>query len=621
LKNWKLKSAKKFQLVEFKKIIIMRAKSNVTDGYIIYAVSGTNTISFAIDFRNSNTDGLLGFSVERIEKTHGKRKYLNGYKVFRELIKNPTPETVVSTYDHPVQSFVWDDFACYDDTEYEYLFHPMKGTPKQPDRNYNPISVKISTEKLFSDFEHDIFFNRGVASSQAYCREFQNIRPNEIEDPVLRQKAWDWLSRQLDDAILQFIKQAKKGDTLLGCFYEFHYEPVVKAFKDAIGKGVIVKLIIDAKVNEYTNKKGEFFESFPRKKNLDVLQNVGISIDPSDGIVYYREAKKNDIQHNKFMVLIEKTKGNLPTQVWTGSTNISLGGIHGQTNVGHWIRNPKVAEKYEKYWKILSDDPGAQDQDDRATKTIKNNVLKKLIESLQKNIEFTSLDDIPYGITPVFSPRRGLSMLDTYVKTMDNAKDIACVTLAFGINKIFKENLKDNTNKDHITFLLLEKEDKPTKKSKDPFVYIGAKNNVYKSWGAYIEDKLYKWAEETSTRSLKLNQHVAYIHSKFMLVDPLSSDPIIVSGSANFSEASTNDNDENMVIIRGNQRAADIYFTEFNRIFNHYYFRAVYNNAKEKKRTDSESLFLKSNDSWLNKYSFGKLRYKRVDMLSKMTGF
>ena len=45
----------------------------------------------------------------------------------------------------------------------------------------------------------------------------------------------------------------------------------------------------------------------------------------------------------------------------------------------------------------------------------------------------------------------------------------------------------------------------------------------------------------------------------------LGSDPIVVTGSANFSHASTNDNDENMLVIRGSQRVADSYFTEFNR--------------------------------------------------------
>ena len=104
-------------------------------------------------------------------------------------------------------------------------------------------------------------------------------------------------------------------------------------------------------------------------------------------------------------------------------------------------------------------------------------------------------------------------------------------------------------------------------------------------------------------------------------MDPLSNDPVVVTGSANFSEASTNDNDENMLIIRGDKRVADIYFTEFNRLFNHYYFRSVYKNAKEHKRNDEGSLELLPNDTWLKKYEPGKFRYKRVEMFTKMGGF
>jgi phosphatidylserine/phosphatidylglycerophosphate/cardiolipin synthase-like enzyme len=44
-----------------------------------------------------------------------------------------------------------------------------------------------------------------------------------------------------------------------------------------------------------------------------------------------------------------------------------------------------------------------------------------------------------------------------------------------------------------------------------------------------------------------------------MLVDPLCDDPLIITGSANFSDASTTKNDENMLVIRGDTRVADIY--------------------------------------------------------------
>ncbi|MCF8325609.1 MAG: hypothetical protein K9I84_11670 [Leadbetterella sp.] len=596
----------------------MRSKSNKIGGYVVYAVSGTNSISFAIDFREANTIGLLGFAVERINISTGERKYIDGYKVFESVIPNPDINTVANTYSHPVQSFVWDDFSCYDDTAYEYLFYPLKGTPKDLDRSAEPISIAITTEKLFSNEEHDIFFNRGVASSQAYRRRFFNLPPDKITNPEMKKDALNWLSRHLDDAIIKFIGNAKAGETLLGCFYEFRYLPVVTAFKKAIDNGVNVKIIIDAKENETIDKKGKFHESFPRVANLNALSEAGIPSSKSAGYIIKREAKKNDIQHNKFIVLLDEN--GKEKEVWTGSTNISMGGIHGQTNVGHWVRNQKVAEKYAAYWNVLSTDPGGKEEDDRATIKTKNNELKKQVEDIQANIKFVTWNDIPVGITPIFSPRNGLSILESYVSMFDNAKNMACVTLAFGINKLFKDYLEDNTDGHHISFMMLEKEDKPNARSKEPFRYIGAKQNVYKSWGAYIDDELYRWAKETSTRSMGLNEHVAYIHSKFLLVDPLSNDPVVVTGSANFSEASTNDNDENMLIIRGDKRVADIYFTEFNRLFNHYYFRAVYKKTQEQNRFDEGSLKLEPNDKWLEKYEEGKLRYKRVMMFTKMEG-
>ena len=150
---------------------------------------------------------------------------------------------------------------------------------------------------------------------------------------------------------------------------------------------------------------------------------------------------------------------------------------------------------------------------------------------------------------------------------------------------------------------------------------MSARNNVYKAWGSFLRDPLYQWTRETNAKLLMLNKHVSYIHSKFLLVDPLSDDPIVVTGSANFSKASTNDNDENMLLVRGDKRAADIYFTEFNRLFFHYYFRSVVEATARQNRRDSDGLFLIEDDSWLKKYKRGSLKQKRVDVFTHMEGF
>ena len=64
-----------------------------------------------------------------------------------------------------------------------------------------------------------------------------------------------------------------------------------------------------------------------------------------------------------------------------------------------------------------------------------------------------------------------------------------------------------------------------------------------------------------------------YVHTKYMLADPLGPEPVVVVGSANFSGRVDDRNDENMLVIRGNAAVADIYLGEFMRLFSHYAFR------------------------------------------------
>jgi hypothetical protein len=95
--------------------VTMHFVSKKIGGYRIYAVTGINTVSFAIDFREADTTDLLGFAVERHDPTEDERYFMYGMKIFRSIIPNPDEQMIVSTYQHPVQSFVWDDFTAKPD--------------------------------------------------------------------------------------------------------------------------------------------------------------------------------------------------------------------------------------------------------------------------------------------------------------------------------------------------------------------------------------------------------------------------------------------------------------------------------------------------------------------------
>jgi phosphatidylserine/phosphatidylglycerophosphate/cardiolipin synthase-like enzyme len=84
-----------------------------------------------------------------------------------------------------------------------------------------------------------------------------------------------------------------------------------------------------------------------------------------------------------------------------------------------------------------------------------------------------------------------------------------------------------------------------------------------------------------------------------MLIDPLGDDPLVISGSGNFSDPSVKENDENMLVIHGDTRVADIYLGEFMRIFNHFYFRYL----QQKLGTpDEKTAYLVPDDSWTGRY-------------------
>ena len=186
---------------------------------------------------------------------------------------------------------------------------------------------------------NSVYFNRGVAGSQAYVKKFGNKKPPEIG-----QEAYDWLSRGLAEALVTFIQQARDDTwTIHAAVYEFQHLPVLREFKSAIDRGAKVVIIFDDK--DTPNGPGK-----DNKKALNLTHIPETSIKP-------RKSDSSYIPHNKFIVLLHD---NVPQQVWTGSTNITLGGIFGHSNVGHLVRDEKIAKIYELFWQELYNDPKAK---------------------------------------------------------------------------------------------------------------------------------------------------------------------------------------------------------------------------------------------------------------------
>jgi len=592
----------------------------------VNAIAGTGVVLLGLNAEESATKGLLGFRIYR--KTAGIGDYV-------ALINSRNFENAESkSQEIPFQAFMWSDYSVEPKTAYSYKVVPVYGSPASLEAGQS-IEVTITTEDPAGD-THAIYFNRGVAGSQAYSRRFgkymkwyntmdfkgkimkEYLKPEDVPGG----EAYKWLSRGLEEALIEFIGQATNSDySLRAAVYEFTYLPVIQAFVDALERGADVKIIHHAKQERSSqmssDKTSDVTVTFKDKSKTPVVyNNKTISLEENDDSVCKAAVnavdkigladknhssafnsmlisrKDTTISHNKFIILFKNGK---PVQVWTGSTNITDGGIYGQSNVGHIIRDEAVAQKYYEYWQKLSTDPikkskkGMPDDAGIANWTVKQQ--PDMVGIPPEN-----------SITPIFSPRLTDAMLDWYAERFDSAKSSVFFTAAFSVaNQIFEKVkvAKKTDGNPYLRYLLLEGITGLIK-PKYPAMAAIPQNRI--AWGDMLktrsvtDDKHHQFIETLTG----LNDHVNYLHTKYMLIDPLSDDPIVITGSANFSDASTTDNDENMVVIRGNTRVADIFLGEFMRLFNHFRYRNYANNLSEEE--EEKQTYLVSDDSWLKSY-------------------
>jgi phosphatidylserine/phosphatidylglycerophosphate/cardiolipin synthase-like enzyme len=173
----------------------------------------------------------------------------------------------------------------------------------------------------------------------------------------------------------------------------------------------------------------------------------------------------------------------------------------------------------------------------------------------------------------VFSPHHGKTAFELYKAIAGSPGKPLFMTFPFGIVADFRPVFDKNDGV--LRYALLDKyvnggNAASRKKAIDDTIRIRKLPNVGMALGSRIfVDSIDGWLKEAAG----IGQFVNWVHTKFMLLDPLGTKPVTITGSANWSLPGTNENDENMVIIRGNKRVADIYFTEFLRIFAHHRFR------------------------------------------------
>ncbi len=544
----------------------MRSRA-ARDGVTLRVVAGTNSVLLAMDLQESARPGCLGFSVERTDLDTGERRWLPNMLRFPSD-RGDGRQTTASA---PLQVFRWGDYTARAGRRYAYRAVARYGSPADVIREGRAIeagrslpggvAVEVRTEDSANPTTA-VVFNRGAAASKAYNDKFG------ATDPAKNPVALAWLSRGLEEALLAFLSRAEGPDWgLHAVVYEFQKPNLLDAVGTAKARGAEVKVAYHARVKGAADQADDrrareeagaveeaadaAGDDKTAARNLAAIWDARLDAALGSSLKPRRAPPQGAIMHDKYVVLL---KDGTPVAVWTGSTNWTEGAIYGQLNVGHAVSDPVVAALYERSFQLLFTDPDAE-------------------HTKAGNEQLTpvppSRDAIPHGVTVLFSPQSDLRMVELYAEICANAK-LLLVSAPFLLHSVIRGALFSPPG-DALRYVM---SDKPgafgAKGAID--LFNGAPGNQGAA-ATMLKGPLNDFQGKLLEGRESFHHGGVHVHTKIILVDPFGTDPILVTGSANFSTNSTTANDSNTLILRGDSAVADIYATEFMRMFQHYWFR------------------------------------------------
>lgn len=552
-------------------------KASMTrQGLTVRIIAGTRNAIVAMDLQDNKRPNCLGFSIARTDMGPASAPPSPGdFRWLPNMLRFPSDhDSGGTTLTAPLQKFRWGDYTLLPARRYRFTVVPRYGAPgqmtpalkKDEAPHDQGVTLDIVTEDPDNE-ETSVHFNRAAAASSAFNQKFSDVTDLSANTPKAKQ-ARDWLSNGLKEALLAYMKKATDSTWAIhGAIYEFQQLELMRGLQDAIGRGVDVRIVYHHRHKDAKDTTA--------KKNDEAVKKAELT-----AVAKPRKADpQSAIMHDKFLVLLKKENGKLvPKSVWTGSTNWTDGALYGQLNVGHAVFDEKVAKIYDDCFKVLSEDP-----DSSAT--------KQALATLTP-VSLT----VPAGhqIIPILSPQPDDTMLHLYASLCEGAKSLL-VSAPFALSPIILKALSTK-NAQALRFMLLDKMSSLGGAEEINVIQGDPGNSI--AIATTLSSPLHDFQKKLLEGKESFHHAGIHIHSKIFAIDPFGSDPIIVTGSANFSNNSTVVNDSNTLIIRGNTAIADIYACEFMRMFEHYHFRA----KQAGKVKDGKAFALSETDAWSKKF-------------------
>lgn len=547
-----------------------------------------------------------GFSIEREQKldngTVGRITLDNwtGFKDDRPKPGERRPSTV-----WPFQRFWWNDYSANLGDTVRYRVCPMV---RVDDTLQELVSMRSDWTEWTelsggSQDGYSSYFNRGLVISQFMSRYLENLRARKglatrkealatfkksLTDHELPIR--HFLSGALRSRLLELLTEAKRVKRhVYGALYELDDGELIEALKALGARAHIVLANGSIKA-----KKGE---PVAEARKRDQNKSARSALKKAKVEVFNRFVSPGALGHNKFLVVAEKRGEKLrPLTTWTGSTNWTATGLCTQINNGLYVENPVIAAEYLKQWERLRDAKNAY-----PSSLVDENSEVKLVRKGKStaNIWFTRtrgkvdldgldevLDGAKDGILFLMFQPGGTATLGTVRRLQKERKSLyvkgVVSTLPAGVEKDESQvsvEIHGASKKSSVDLSIVQPEG-----IRAPFA----------SWAATVT------RNEFITRQGGVIGF-AIVHSKLIVVDPFTN-PVVVTGSHNFSLSASQKNDENFMIVRGNEELARHYAAHILSVYHHYRWLAYVNEMQ--RRGEAPEAHLKKSDSWQD----GKLR-------------
>ncbi|MFS2091650.1 phospholipase D-like domain-containing protein [Pseudomonas sp. Pseusp11] len=525
---------------------------NDQDDFRVKAYAGTNGVLLAIDLAEPRRKGLLGFA---IEKQQGDKPWLFLFNSLTFPGKDHTfPQFHATPSDAaPLQKFRWADYAVNPGVTIHYRVHLAYGTADTPQLGES-LEVTVTTDNGLPKGQN-VIFNRAVAASQAFQRKFADLDALLSVNKTLPIEEWpdaprQWLENGLLARLLGFIERAVDGQWALDiAIYEYQLQAIVDAVNAAFERGVKVRVLYHAQPGEDTTALNEAsLEKIPAANK--------------------RGRVTHNIFHDKFMVLsrLDAAGQHQPEAVLCGSTNFTANGVYRQANVVHVLDDARIGATYlqtfEQVWATPADVGATRDW------LTEHNPMQP---------------DQP--LFAGFSPRSGEGDLSEFIKIINAAKKDLLFVTAFTLPDKILNALLGQPHDDILRYGL--------QNTVSSITGFHADRTAEFASTALLNTGLEGWLKE----NMKGQKGNLLVHTKAIVVDFTSDSPTIISGSHNLSDAASNGNDENYLIIRGDTDLADRYGLELLRFYEHYRFRYF-----AKKLQLKQVRPLAADDSWTDDY-------------------